>query len=235
MTFSEASINTVVAQYESKSIVNFYANGVTAGRVSLDAPGSRPPTSSKFSRLGQDYELAIRDHYREDVKYWQETDHWVKPRSKRTLRNGLGIDTTTESIFHRSLHRWLDRNLDADVRSEARTVDSDEPDIFIAVYGGNLFVIEVKWLGTNGKTPYGIPRLTKSIGQLRTYLNKETHVSKGTLVVYDGRDRDKFDALVRTDDDPENGCAMIEKCKTAEVPARGSCMILFLEDETASD
>jgi hypothetical protein len=233
MTFSEASEDTVVAQYESKSVVRFYANGFTAGCVSLDAPGRRPAMSAKFSRLAEDYELGVRDHYREEVKYWQGTDHWEE-RRRRVLRKELGVATTTESIFHRSLTLWLNLHLDADVRSEARTVDSDEPDIFIAAYGGKLFVIEVKWLGHNGTTTYVVPRITKSFGQLRTYLNKETHVHKGTLVIYDGRAKEEFDAL-RTIDAPEDGCVMIDKCNKAKIHARGSCMVLFLENKTASE
>lgn len=233
MTFSEASEDTVVAQYESKSVVRFYANGFTSGCVSLDAPGKKPPMSAKFSRLAEDYELGVRDHYREEVKYWQGTDHWAE-RRQRVLRKELGVANTTESIFHRSLTLWLNLHLDADVRSEARTVDSDEPDIFIAAYGGKLFVIEVKWLGHNGTTPYAVPRLTKSFGQLRTYLNKLKHVQKGTLVVYDARAKGEFDALVTTDQ-PEDGCVMIEKCNNAKIHARGSCMVLFLENKTASE
>jgi hypothetical protein len=41
VVLSEASANTVVAHYEGKAILRFYANGFTSGRVNLDDPSSK--------------------------------------------------------------------------------------------------------------------------------------------------------------------------------------------------
>jgi len=233
VTFSAVSANTVVAEYESKSVVNFYANGFWVASESLDALGSLPARRGKFARRGEDYELAIRDHYRNQVKYWQQTDHW-EDRKNRILRKRLGSSTNTEDIFHRSLLQWLNLHLDAQVRSKPRTVESDEPDIEVISFGGKFFVIEVKWLGTSGDSPYLIPRLIQGFGQLGTYLNKQTTVNKGTLVVYDGRKREDFDAL-NACETPEDGCVLIDECNGTSLHPRGSCVTLFLENKTASD
>jgi hypothetical protein len=233
VTFSAVSANTVVAEYEGKSVVNFYANGFWVASESLDALGSLPPRRGKFARRGEDYELAIRDHYRNQVKHWQQTDHW-EDRKKRILRKRLGSSTNTEDIFHRSLLQWLNLHLDAQVRSKPRTVESDEPDIEVTSFGGKFFVIEVKWLGTSGDKPYLIPRLIQGFGQLGTYLNKQTTVNKGTLVVYDGREREDFDAL-ETRETPEDGCVLIDHCNGTSLHPRGACVTLFLENKTASE
>jgi hypothetical protein len=232
VTLCATSLNTVIAEYESKSVINFYANESLVGIESLDSPGSLPPTRNRSGRRAADYELAVRDHYREWVKYWQQTDHW-EDRPQRILRKQLG-SKKTERIFHSSLFLWLNSNLDAQVRSEATTVESDEPDIEIAAFGGKFFVIEVKWLGTAGGKPYSRPRLVQGIGQVNTYLKKQTTVSRATLVAYDGRKREEFDALTLCEL-LEDGCIRLEQCDGKSLLARGSCMVLFLENKTASD
>src|SRR5262249_44244125 len=125
--YSVASRDTVIAQYESRTLLRFFANGTTAGRVNLDNPSSAPGKPTRLRRDAIDYELAVRDHYRSSVRYWQETDHWAD-RSKRLIRNSLGSASKTEHIFHRALLRWLELHLDGDVRSSARDSTSDETD-----------------------------------------------------------------------------------------------------------
>ncbi len=233
VTLCALSANIALAEYESRSVVNFYANRSVVACESLDSLGSAPPTKSKFARRGDDYEFAVRDHYREQVKYWQMTDHWHN-RQKRILRKSLGSRKTTESIFHHSLFFWLNQNLDAHVRREPKTVESDEPDIEIASFSGKFFVIEVKWLGSAGGSPYLRPRLVKAIGQVNTYLKKQKDVNKATLVVYDARKREEFEAL--TDREPlEDGCLHLERCDRTRLLARGTCLVLFLENKTASE
>ena len=227
-----ASNNIVIADYEDRSGVRFYANRSVVGAEGLDEIGSLPPTRSKFARRGDDYELAVRDHYRNHVKYWQQTDHWQN-RKKRILRKKLG-SKNTERIFHNSLFLWLNDHLDAQVRSEPKTVESDEPDIEIASFSGKFFVIEVKWLGSAGSTSYSRPRLVQAIGQVNTYLKKQTTVNKGTLVVYDGRKQEEFAAL-RHGDAVEDGCVQLNSCDGKRLIGRGSCLTFFLENKTASE
>jgi hypothetical protein len=226
------SENIVMADYEDRSVVNFYANRSVVSSESLDELGSLPPTRSKFARRGDDYELAIRDHYRNRVKYWQQTDHWQN-RKKRVLRKKLG-SKNTERIFHSSLLLWLNDHLDAQVRSEPKTVESDEPDIEIASFSGKFFVIEVKWLGTAGSTTYSRPRLAQAIGQMNTYLKKQTTVNNATLVVYDGRKPDDFAALI-PGKSVEEGCVQLNSCDGKRLLARGACLTFFLESKTASE
>lgn len=232
---SEASVDSVVAHYEGKAMLRFYANGFTSGRVNLDDPSTRVGRLARNRFSADQYELAIRDHYREAVKYCQDTDHWHN-RHKRTLRSKLGRCKNTEDIFHRSLVRWLERNVDGDVRSKPQHSSSDEPDIHITSFRGKLFLVELKWLGRNEKkTTHGVVWLKKALRQLTQYLDKQPTVWGATIVAYDGRERALFDSLISIDDGTEDGCKTLEQFETEAVHARGSCLALFLESKTASE
>jgi hypothetical protein len=133
------------------------------------------------------------------------------------------------------LVRWLERNLDGDVKSKPRHTTSDEPDIHITSFGGRLYLVEVKWLGENDRgTTHADDWLEKALRQLAQYLNKQATVRAATVVAYDGRQRAVFDGLVSLDDGLEDGCKMLGACRGESVPVRGSCMVLFLESKTAS-
>jgi hypothetical protein len=235
VVLSEASADAVIAHYEGKSVLRFYANGFTSGRINLEDPASKVGRLARNRFDADQYELAIRDHYRDAVKYFQETDHW-HDRPKRTLRSGLGRCKTTEDIFHQSLVRWLERNLDGDVRSKPRHTSSDEPDIHITSFRGKLYLVEVKWLGKNDrKTTHRRDWLEKAIRQLAEYLKKQPTVWRATIVAYDGRDKPSFEALISADDNLDDGCKTLAQCGPETVHARGSCLVLFLESKTASE
>lgn len=152
------------------------------------------------------------------------------------LRSELGRCTTTEDIFHRCLVRGLERSLDGDVRSKPQHTTSDEPDIHITSFTGKLYLIELKWLGQNErKTRHNQDWLEKAIRQLTDYLNKQPTVQRATVVAYDGREQALFDTLVSVDDGNDAGCKTLEQCGSQSVPARGSCLVLFLESKTASE
>jgi len=236
--FSIASKNRVLAVFESASAVVFFANGFTVKVVNLRSPGSTPPRRGGRTFAVGDYQLAIREHYRRKIRHnWQETDHW-EDRSKRVLRAKLGSRKTTEGIFHVSLICWLDDVLDDSiVRSTPRDVSSDETDIMIMSMGSRgagPYLVELKWLGTNGATSYDRTRLRDGLNQLAEYLDKQPQIREATLLVYDGRVKNKFDSLACVET-PEDGCRMIGECDGATLHARGSCIVLFLESTTASE
>jgi len=120
---SDASANSVVAHYEGRSLLRFYANGFVSGRVNLDDPAAKVGRVIRKRFDADQYELAVRDHYRDGVRYCQDTDHW-HDRRKRLLRSQLGRCTTTEDIFHRCLVRGLERSLDGDVRGKPQHTTS---------------------------------------------------------------------------------------------------------------
>jgi hypothetical protein len=132
--------------------------------------------------------------------------------------------------------RWLERNLDGDVRSKPKHSSSDEPDIHVTSFNGNLYLVEVKWLGQNDrKTSHDKDWLEKAVRQLTQYLNKQATVRRATIVAYDGRDKSIFDSLTSIDDDNDEGCKTLDCCGAESIPPRGSCLVLFLENKTASE
>jgi hypothetical protein len=180
-----------------------------------------------------DYRLAVRDHYRLNVKYWQETDHWAD-RNNRKLRSRHGSCTKTEHIFHRSLARWLEQHLDGNVKSKPQDSTGDEPDIQIIALGGRVYLVEIKWLGcTEKNSKNGLDWLKDGLGQISQYLLKQANTNWGSLVVYDGRKKEEFLALT-CKEELEEGCRMLENCKGVAVPIRGDCMVFFLESKNAS-
>ncbi len=230
--FSSASEGKAIAYYEDKSLVRFYSNGYTAGCVGLDDPESRPPRPSKFRRSADNYELSVRDHYKNGVRYSQDTLHW-SDRASRLLHSKQG-HLKTEGIFHKSLLMWLEIHVDGDVKSEPKDTRSDEPDIYIISPEGRKYLVEIKWLGTNGSSDHGVAQFRRGLGQLSDYLKKNGSIDQGTLLVYDGRSRADFDAL-EMESVEEEGCIRVSKCGVVKLPARGSCLVMFLESKTASN
>jgi hypothetical protein len=233
--YSFASRDTVVALYDGPTTLVIFANGYTVRVINLRSPAASAPRRRDYYSA-KEYKLAIREHYREKIRYnWQETDHWEK-RDERKLRAVLG-KRKTEGIFHWSLFGWLDQMLDNTiVRSQPRDKSSDEPDIIIISTdpgGGGPFLAELKWLGWNGLTKHRRSWLTKGLKQLGEYLDKQSQIREATLVVYDGRSKQDFEKLERLEI-PEEGCRIIAKCDGPKVHARGSCMVFFLENETSS-
>ena len=231
---SDKSKHTVLFHREANNAATVYAKGCVAGHFDLVSPHRRPPASSRFARRAEDYEYSILDHYRENVRFWQSTDHWEE-RPKRLLFALKGT-AKTEEMFHRDLHHWLEKHLQAQVWRGPKDTTRDELDIIIISPKGRTYLIEVKWMGENKNgTKYTIKDISKGLGQLKTYLTKQTQVNKGTLVAYDGRAKGEFDALASISDEQTDGCKRLEVCNGIAVPERGSCLILFLENKTASE
>jgi hypothetical protein len=231
---SEASEDTLLFSRSETDTVTVCAGGRTVGFFNLRHPTEHPPAGRSFNRLAEDYQIAVLDHYRRCVQYWQRTDHWAK-RPDRILRSRLGSAHKTELIFHNDLHHWLDTNLSAQVWSGPRDTTGDQLDIIITAPSGKTYLIEVKWIGKNEKTSYTIKTVTKGLKQMGTYLKKQAKISEGLLVAYDARKLSEFDVIASIGLRDEPGCKWLAACETVPVPARGNCLILFLESKTASD
>jgi hypothetical protein len=232
VNMSNASAKTVILLREGNEI-SVYAGGFTVAFFDLSSPDVEPPSSARFARRAEDYEQSILDHYRESVRYCQHTDHW-KDRKKRILFHLKGTHKT-EHIFHHDLHHWLNTFLEAQVVSSATFTSKDELDILIIAPDGRTYLIEVKWMGTNGKTTYRIKDISKGLKQLDTYLKRQPKIFKGTLVAYDGRREVEFQSLTCSGEDSIEGCKKLASCNGVHTPERGSCLILFLDSRTASD
>jgi hypothetical protein len=181
------------------------------------------------------YREAIREHYEECVKHATNCDHWEKAK-ERILRKRLGVATKTEEIFQHSLMHWLKLVLtDATVWPEPRKPNKDRADIKIEVFGGNFYLIEIKWLGSSGgTTKRKIDRLRDGIKQLRQYLEQPPCPKHAALVVYDGRDKAEFDGLVAIESSVE-GIKHLNECGNAKVPDGGCCTVFFLFSKRASE
>jgi hypothetical protein len=231
---SDASSQTVLLYREANDAVTVYANGCTAGYFDLKRPHIRPPISSRFARRAEDYEYSILDHYSECVRYGQSTDHWSNKPAR--ILFALKGTSKTEDIFHRDLHLWLEKHLQAQVWRGPKDTTRDELDIIIISPRGRTYLVEIKWIGVNSNhTKYTINDISKGIGQMNTYLTKQTRISKGTLVAYDGRDKVAFDKLLSISDEQTEGCKRLDVCNGVPVSDRGGCIILFLENKTASE
>lgn len=230
---SERSANTVLLHREAHNAATLYAKGWTVGVFDITSPLRRPPSTSQFARRAEDYEIAILDHYKRNVRYCQSTDHWAD-RSKRVLFAKKG-NSKTEDIFHRDLHVWLQNNLQAQVMRGPKDTTRDELDLLVIAPMGRTYLVEVKWMGKNSNdTKYTIKAVSDGLGQLKDYLVKQPDIKRGTLVAYDGRELKEFESVVCVSDEQTSGCKRLETCGGIPVPDRGSCLILFLENTTAS-
>lgn len=230
---SEVSEKTLIFSRGETDTVTVCACGRTVGFFNLRHPTELPPAGPSFNRAAADYQFAVLDHYKRCVQYGQRTDHWAD-RPSRILRSRLGSAHKTELIFHNDLHHWLETNLLAQVWSSPRDTTRDQLDIIISAPTGKTYLIEVKWMGKNEKSSYTIKTVSKGLKQMGTYLTKQPKISEGLLVAYDGRDPGAFDVIASIAVRDEDGCKWLDSCGKVPVPARGNCLILFLENTTAS-
>lgn len=211
-----------------------YAQGLTLNEVNLVFPMIAPLTRKKYAKNAFAYQSAIIEHYKKRIRYGgQYSYHW-KDRAKRTLQNH---PQKTERLFHDNLQNWLDENLEgASVLGGVKKVSNDETDIEIRVYGENniYYIVEVKWLGSNGSTTYSESRLRDAIVQVSEYLQRDSGVSEVCLVAYDGRDTKEFDKLDAIAGEPEQW-KQISYCQTEKMPLRSKGLVFFLDSKSASD
>jgi len=115
--------------------------------------------------------------------------------------NRLLFVSAPEATMRDSLYQFLYTTFrDADVRPEQNMGESYPVDIKVNFsFSNRLAVIEIKWVGnsikSNGKmVTHRDARARKGARQLADYLNKNiqrapTHITRGYLVVFDGRRR----------------------------------------------
>jgi hypothetical protein len=233
--FSEASTTSVIAEREGASFVRFYADGYNVGSLDPSAPQVRPGRPNRFARAADDYEAAIFDHYENEVKFCQSSNHW-EDKARRILRASNGSASGTEDIFHQSLFNWLQRNItSAHIYSKPRQPTNDEWDISIATSSGRAYLIEIKWLGENSHaTKYDLTRLAKGIRQVNEYLRRELNLTRASLIAYDGRTLTEFALVDNEIDATPDGCRAFMMAQGEALDQKAIGYLLYLESTTGS-
>lgn len=187
--------------------------------VDLLNPGSSAPTASPYRRPIREFNLIVLDHKRASVDREQGFRYWAD-RSQRVLL--VGPDKT-EKLFHHDLFQWLRLFVSDALRvfGETRGMGQDKTDITIVTQYGD-HVVEVKWVGTNGRTIYGEDQINVGLAQLNSYMENDPLLVCGYLVVYDARSLDKHTNASQFDETLRH----IRCCPP---------IILFLESETPSE
>jgi len=158
-----------------------------------------PPVANPWKHTIAELDVLLADHMRECIDNERRVRYWAD-KAQRILLSG---PDGTERIFHHDLFWWLDRFVidRLSVFGETRGLGQDATDITVVTIAGN-FVVEVKWLGKNdGGTTYDQERINEGLRQVRTYLQNDTKLVRGFVVLYDGRPRDQHDTQSTFDND----------------------------------
>lgn len=192
-------------------------NGVLRVKVDVLAPGAAEPRVSKNARSGSSYAILIRDHHK--LQLPKEMEQFWSDRQRRILI----ANRQTEKVLQFSLFEWLDTNVtDGRVRAEVRSISQERTDIEIYTFRGELYVIEVKWLGINAaNTKFDENRIKEGMDQIYTYLGRDPLATKGVLVCYDGRSEEDHKTKSEID--------------SKSVHMKGDYYVLYLPSETASE
>lgn len=212
-----------------------YVNGKIIKQLNVLSPLMAPSPIKHFSRSANDYKHSVIEFYKRRIRFAQHSYHWDPPgnRQQRILCRELA-GKKTEMIFHENLWNWLEENLiGAAVFGSVKKLSDDETDIEIRLLGGGIVIIEIKWLGTNGNTPYGDARLRDGMIQVRNYLIREPSTKEACLVVFDGRNLEKFRGLHECGGEADQW-KYVSQCLGEDLPVRGKCIVFFLENKEAS-
>ncbi|WP_017690445.1 hypothetical protein [Paenibacillus sp. PAMC 26794] len=199
------------------TVIQTIINGVIRKKVDVLAPGAREPRLTKYGRSGSSYALLIKDHHK--IQLPKEMEFFWNDRRKRVLI----AERQTEKILQNSLFRWIEQNLiDGRVRTEVHSISQERTDIEIQTFQGEVFVIEIKWLGVNAaKTKFDEQRIKEGMDQIFVYLGRDPLATRGVLVCYDGRHEREH----------STNSVIDEKSKHM----KGDYYVLFLPSETASE
>ncbi|SKA88434.1 hypothetical protein SAMN02745166_01416 [Prosthecobacter debontii] len=229
---TDASAGCAIFYYEHDKLCSIWAQ---CQRISELSPANwlRVGIASTFSRDAADYNEAAKDHYRNEVKHGQRLNHWMNENDRILKRADPPKLSTTESIFHHSLATWLQLMLPPHSVSvkDAEKGSGDCPDILIADFG-RTYVIEVKWMGTNGSTKYSWSTIWQGIRQSKRYAERSPQPESTCVIIYDGRDLNSFESF--KEQISEEGIAEFEEYQGEVMPANGICYILYLHSGSAS-
>lgn len=164
------------------------ANGSVAEELDFVDQQKGPPLGQWFQRPISDFKRLLADHVENDVLKEKSFRYWAN-KPKRVL---LAEPESTEGLFQRALLNWLDRYVIDKVKivAETRGFGQDPADVLV-ITASSSHIIEIKWLGLNEHgTTWKRDRIDEGLDQVRQYLNKDSDLSCGHLVIYDGRSED---------------------------------------------
>lgn len=132
----------------------------------------------------ENFDLLLSDHVEHCVDGQKNIEYWADKKERILLTGPHG----TEWIFQKSLYWWLDNYVSEHIGviAEPSGFGQHKHDIKVITQNGT-YVIEVKWLGTNGKTVYRRKRINEGLEQVKIYLEGDAGLLCGHLVAYDGR------------------------------------------------
>jgi hypothetical protein len=155
-----------------------------AGKIVAEI-GTTPPGRADWQRSWTELRESFDDHFQHCLENEKALRFW-SDRKKRILLAG---PDGTEKLFHHHLFWWCNNFIkDAlDVYGETQAMGQDKTDITIVTEVGNI-VVEVKWLGRNeSNTRYAQIRIQEGMIQVADYLNRNSRLMRGYLVIYDAR------------------------------------------------
>lgn len=158
-----------------------------AGKVVAEIGTAPPPILGQIDlrRSYTELQESFDDHFHHCIESEKALRYWADRRRRILLAGPDG----TEKLFHHNLFWWCNNFIkDAlDVYGETQAMGQDKTDITIVTEVGNI-VIEVKWLGRNeNDTRYAKVRIQEGMLQVADYLNRNSRLMQGYLVVYDAR------------------------------------------------
>jgi len=165
--------------------LHYFLGGKCIHEMDIASPGRVRPPPSQWMRAMSDFDPIIADHKRQCLDGEKLVRYWQNKKSRILL---VGPDGT-EAIFQQNLHWWLNNFVEdrLAVYSNPTGAGQDKTDIIVVTVDAK-YVIEIKWMGRNAnKTEYQEIRINEGLVQVDIYLKNDSSLTKGYLVVYDGR------------------------------------------------
>lgn len=205
---------------ESTGVTSAYLCGRLESQLELCSFGA-VSNPHEWSRPISDFAKILADHVQHAVANEQQFRYWAN-KQKRILLSG---PKGTENLFQHKLYWWLKTYVSDAIKvvAEAQGFGQDKTDVTIVTGRGSI-VIEIKWLGKNDKKTEWKhpPRIDEGLEQVRLYLEKDTKLIKGYVVVYDARPSSLHESLKTHD-------------KQFQHPSCEDPYVIFLDSESPSN
>lgn len=168
--------------------VHLYINGKQLVFIGNIMDSIRKGVVTKDSLPAREYRKLIKNQY-DNMVYKERGFKYWKNKKDRILVH------SPEIHFHKPLWWYLDQKVvDGKVDSGA-TISGieDRTDIRILTFDGEIYIIEIKCLGKteSSSSEKSDDWANQGLIQIKIYLNDEKQSTKGVLVLYDGREKDK--------------------------------------------
>lgn len=228
--FSMNNTKSIIIQVENGVSYRVWFQGLLLASKQVLNPVLATPSTSKYTLDANQYQESMKQCYEKKFRLSGGINSIWEDKGNRILKSGK-----TEALFHDPLYEWLDLNLSrAKVVGNVKKISDDETDIeIVSLNTGHIYLIEVKWTGTNGKSSPAVGVIKNAIQQVKNYMEQEDDLTEACLVNFDGREFEKFNELEAIDEKP-HFWKIKKKCKGQELPDNALGIVFYLENETAS-